>query len=200
MSTSLPGVGVVLRVAAIVVVAATASLAAPEVDRTKAATVKAAYLLNFLRYAQWPESAFEYPTAPIVVTQVGDCEVGDVLPDVIGRSEPIAGHPLVLQRVAAHDAAPDRDAFLKSIERTHLLFVCPCPDEGVQAIVAHLKGSNVLTVGDTPDFADSGGMIGFVLQRDRIVFEANKQAIHESPVTISAKVLKLANIVGGEAE
>jgi hypothetical protein len=42
-------------------------------------------------------------------------------------------------------------------------------------------------------------MIGFVLQRDRIVFEANKAAINGSGVTISAKVLKLANIVGDEA-
>jgi hypothetical protein len=174
-----------------------AALAAPEVDRTKAATVKAAYLLNFLRYTEWPEGAFETSDAPIVVTQVGDCEVGDVLPEVIERADPIAGHPLSLQRVVAPDAAPDRAAFLRSIEDSHLVFVCPCTDEGVEAIVAHLRGKNVLTVGDSAEFADSGGMIGFVLQRDRIVFEANPQAIQDSAVSISAKVLKLASIVGG---
>jgi hypothetical protein len=183
--------------AATIVAAAAPSLAAsPEIDRGKAATVKAAYVLNFLRYAQWPETAFENPASPIVVTQVGDCEVGDVLPDVIGRAEPIGGHPLTLERVVAPDAAPDRDAFLASIENAHLLFVCPMPEEGVLMIVEHLKGKQVLTVGDTPDFAHHGGMIGFVLQRDRIVFEANPTAIHESDVTISAKVLKLANLVG----
>jgi hypothetical protein len=172
--------------------------AALEVDRTKAATIKAAYLLNFLRYSQWPEESFESPDSPIVVTQVGDCEVGNVLPDVIGRADPINGHPVSLTRVVAPDAAPDRDAFLRSIENSHMLFVCPCPIEGVRTIIEHLKGSRVLTVGDTPDFAAHGGMIGFVLQRDRIVFEANKGAINESSVSISAKVLKLANIVGDE--
>ncbi len=193
----LRGLGAALGAAAIVA-AATTSLAASEVDRRKAATVKAAYVLNFLRYAQWPATAFENPVAPIVVTQVGDCEVGSVLPDVIGRAEPIDGHPLALRRVVAPDAAPDRDAFLRSIEDSHLVFVCPCADEGVRAIVEHVRGREVLTVGDAPDFAERGGMIGFVLQRDRIVFEANPQAIHASTVTISAKVLKLANIVEEE--
>jgi hypothetical protein len=189
--------GTACAAAAIVAVMAQRS-DAMEVDRTKAATVKAAYLLNFVRYAQWPEDSFESPDSPIVITQVGDCEVGNVLPDVIGRADLINGHPLTLNRVVAPDAAPDRAAFLRSIEGSHMLFVCPCPDEGVQAIIEHLKGSTVLTVGDTPDFADHGGMIGFVLQRDRIVFEANKAAINGSGVTISAKVLKLANIVGDE--
>jgi hypothetical protein len=184
--------------AAVIVAACALPSVALEVDRAKAATVKAAYLLNFLRYAQWPEDSFESAEAPLVITQVGDCEVGNVLPEVIGQAEPISGHPLTLTRVAAPDAAPDRAAFLRSIEAAHMLFVCPCPVEGVQAIVEHLKGTRVLTVGDTPDFADHGGMIGFVLQRDRIVFEANTSAISASGVTISAKVLKLASIVGEE--
>jgi hypothetical protein len=191
--------GTVSAAAAIVAACALPS-GALEVDRAKAATVKAAYLLNFVRYAQWPEESFESADAPIVVTQVGDCEVGDVLPDVIGRADPINGHPITLTRVVAPDAAPDREAFLRSIESAHMLFVCPCPAEGVQIIVEHLKGTRVLTVGDTPDFADHGGMIGFVLQRDRIVFEANPSAINASGVSISAKVLKLASIVGEEPQ
>lgn len=182
--------------AAAMVAACALPSVALDVDRTKAATVKAAYLLNFLRYAQWPEDSFESAEAPLVITQVGDCEVGNVLPEIIAQADPISGHPLTLTRVAAPDAAPDREAFLRSIEDAHMLFVCPCPAEGVRAIVEHLKGTRVLTVGDTPDFADHGGMIGFVLQRDRIVFEANTSAISASGVTISAKVLKLASIVG----
>jgi len=186
--------------AATIVAACVRPSGALDVDHAKAATVKAAYLLNFVRYAQWPEESFESPTAPIVVTQVGDCAVGDVLPDVIGKAEPVNGHPLTLQRVVAPDAAPDREAFLRSIEGSHMLFVCPCAPEGVQAIAEHLRGGKVLTVGDAPDFADHGGMIGFVLRRDRIVFEANPNAIQASSVSISAKVLKLASIVGEEPE
>jgi len=171
------------------------------VDPTKAATVKAAYLLNFARYAQWPEGAFAQPDSPIVITQVGECEVANVLPDLVRHSDTVNGHAVEIRRIATIGMSQDREEFLRSIKQAHLLFVCTVAVEETRLIVEHLRGSNVLTVGDDADFADHGGMLGFVLQRDRIVFEANPVAIHASPVSISAKVLKLAQLVGeGESQ
>ena len=49
-----------------------------------------------------------------------------------------------------------------------------------------------------PRFAATGGMLGFVLRGDRIVFEANPKAIQTGEVVVSAKVLQLAQIVDSE--
>jgi hypothetical protein len=92
----------------------------------------------------------------------------------------------------------DRQEFYRSLEQSHLVYICSAGPEPIATILARLNPSKTLTVGDTPDFVENGGMIGFVFEQDRILFQANPKAIQKSRVTISAKVLKLAKIVGGE--
>ena len=58
-----------------------------------------------------------------------------------------------------------------------------------------VTGGEVLTVGDVPDFAAAGGMIGLRRQGRRMVFDANPEAIRAGGITVSARVLKLARIV-----
>lgn len=196
MKRWLPSVVSLFVVPSMMIGAIANSSAALSVDAQKAARVKAAYLLNFARYTQWPDSAFESPGDPIVFTQVGECGVGEQLMELVQRSEPIDGHPLLLQSVTYPEKTGPDHEFLRSLDRSHLIFVCSLPPDRVQFILDHLGGSNVLTVGDIPGFCGNGGMLGFVLHEDRIVFEANPKAIQESPVAVSAKVLKLAQIVG----
>jgi hypothetical protein len=197
MSLRLQGLARVFALAATIVAMPARPCVAleDEVDAAKAATVKAAYVLNFLRYSEWPDEAFETPDSPIVVALVGSCEVANVLPGLIARADPIAGHPIVLEQYAAPDPTTDRDALHATLARSHLAFVCPLPEYEEQQIVERLRGSHVLTVSDASDFCGRGGMLGFVLRHDRIVFEANPRAIQDSKVSISAKVLKLAQIV-----
>jgi hypothetical protein len=173
---------------------------AQSVDVEKAARVKAAYLLNFVRYTQWPDQAFDEPDSPILLTEVGECENSDVLAEVIRRSEPIGGRPVVLQHAPYARDEINRQEFYRSLEESQLVYICSLGPEPVPTILDHLKGSDVLTVGDTPDFVQHGGMIGFVLEENRILFEASPKAIQRSHVTVSAKVLKLAKIVDGGGE
>jgi hypothetical protein len=184
--------------AAMLMVAGTAvRAAAPVLDVEKAARVKAAYVLNFIRYSQWPDDAFEGPDSPIVVTAVGECEGANVLAEVIRRSPPTGNRQIMLEHAPYPFDDADRKEFYRSLDQSHLVYVCSTGPEPIAAILEHLNGSKTLTVGDTPDFVESGGMIGFVLEQDRILFQANPKAIQKSRVTISAKVLKLAKIVGG---
>jgi hypothetical protein len=170
---------------------------AEELDVDKAAKVKAGYLLNFVRYTQWPESAFEKPDSPIVITLVGSCDLENVLPDVCAKSEPVDGRRVEVQR-ASVEPGGDNAALFSSLDRSHLVYVCDMTPEAIRPVLDRVSGSRVLTVGDVPGFATSGGMLGFVLREGRIAFEANPEAIQKSPVTVSAKVLKLARIVGKE--
>ena len=59
----------------------------------------------------------------------------------------------------------------------------------------------MLTVGDEPDFAARGGMLGLVRAGDRtLAFEANPEQIQAAGVQLSAKVLKLARIRRGRRD
>ena len=57
------------------------------------------------------------------------------------------------------------------------------------------RGRPVLTVGDGPDFARKGGVIGLVRGENRVGFEISLKAAKEGGLDIGAPLLELANLV-----
>ena len=62
-------------------------------------------------------------------------------------------------------------------------------------IFKKLEAWNVLTVSDIENFAQSGGIIGFINIEDKVRFEINVNAAERADLEISAKLLNLAKIV-----
>jgi hypothetical protein len=58
-----------------------------------------------------------------------------------------------------------------------------------------LKGRSILTVGESDSFGNSGGMIRFMTTQNKIRFRINTEAAKAANLTISAKLLRLAEIV-----
>ncbi len=58
-----------------------------------------------------------------------------------------------------------------------------------------VKGLPILTVGETPGFAERGGMIRFTLEDNRVRFEINVEAAREADLNISSRLLTLAKII-----
>jgi hypothetical protein len=58
-----------------------------------------------------------------------------------------------------------------------------------------LRGSSVLTIGETKGFAQRGGIINFTIEKNKLHFEINLDAAKQTPLTISSKVLAIAKIV-----
>ncbi len=67
-------------------------------------------------------------------------------------------------------------------------------------ILEILQGAHVLTVGETDRFAQSGGMINFVLEENRVRFEINVEAADRAGLKISSKLLELAHVVAGSRD
>jgi hypothetical protein len=192
-----------LRAAFAVVVLAFAALAArPAAAQEEPAAlqlqVEAAFLVNFLRYTQWPPDSFGNPADPYVISVVGDEDAADTLRRLTDVVAPIGGRRVVVQRI---EFPPGADATVRTaisdrLRRSHLVFV-HSTDEPVEDILADLSGQPVLTVSDLDDFARAGGMLGLRQRGGRIVFEANPEAIRSARLVVSAKVLKLARLVRG---
>ena len=164
--------------------------------------VKAAYVVNFLRYTEWPAASFEAAYSPFVVTVIGSDGVAEALEAIAERSAPIAGRPLVVNRQRLPGRRSWRyENLLAELRRSHALYL---GEEVAETSAAELfadlgEDAAVLTVGDRPGFAAAGGMIGLRRSGDRIVFDANTGAIKRTRLLVSARVLRLARIVGGEA-
>jgi hypothetical protein len=80
----------------------------------------------------------------------------------------------------------------------NMVFISRSENRHLAAILANLRNSPILTMGEGDDFLVSGGMIRFCLEGDRVRFEINREAAESARLKISSKLLLLArNVAGG---
>jgi hypothetical protein len=152
-------------------------------------SVKAAFLLNFIKFINWPEGAFEKETSPIVIGVIGDEKVCDALKSSLqGRT------------INRRDLLPLRITWPDEIHGYHILFVCSSESKVAPAVVKSLENESILTVGETEGFGRQGGMINFYLEKNKVRFEINLNATDKAHIKISSQLLSLARIIEGKPQ
>jgi hypothetical protein len=143
--------------------------------------VKAAYLLNFTRYVDWPPAAFADSAAPVdLCVAGGDEAMADIVRRTIeGRRS--RGRPVRLLRPDVPAQAGD----------CHLVFL-PAETPLTATWLAALRASSVLTVGEGPGFLRAGGMVAFVIVDQTVRFLIDDAAARRAGLRISSRVLALA--------
>jgi hypothetical protein len=144
--------------------------------------VKAAYLLNFTRFIDWPPDAFEGPDAPLSICILGDDPFGSTL-DQIAGGEVVNGHKVTVQR-------------LKRAPMPKSCGVLYVGGQGKQVKIPAGLGPGVLTVGEGGNFIRDGGMIAFIIDDHRVRFEINEAAAESARFRISSKLLSIARAIG----
>jgi len=146
--------------------------------------VKAVFLFNFARFVEWPASAFSETESPLVIGVLGQDPFGPYLDETV-RGEMVNKHRLTVERYSR----------VEDIKKCHILFIGGSEKDRLKQILAKLNGTNILTVGDSDDFARNGGMIRFVTEKSKIRLRINLEAVKAASLTISSKVLRPAEIV-----
>jgi hypothetical protein len=168
-----------LLLAALVIGAVGSSLAAQTVSREYRA--KAAYLFNFVKYVEWPDSS----KGRILICVAGQNPFGTLLESMV-RNERVRGLPLATEVIL--EARSDCDVLFTP--RT----------ANIRAYLLGAAGLPTLTVGETPRFVEQGGMIGFYPDGVNVRFEINPAAATRVHLKISSQLLQLAKIVGPASE
>ena len=146
--------------------------------------IKAGFLFNFTRFVDWPAEAFPAVDSPIVLGIVGEDSFGDLLTQA-AAGKTVNGRTVLVQRFKEE----------QNFRACNILFISASEDKLMARIFERLKGSSVLTVGETSGFAQSGGIINFVVEDNRVRLEINLDAAARAGVKISAKVIGVARIV-----
>jgi len=142
--------------------------------------VKAAFLYNFVKFVDWPDTAID-PREPIVLCVLGkDPFSGELDRAIEGKS--INGHRVAARHIA--DAAAARSC--------QVLFVTASESSRVTEIVKTIRVSSVLIVGEFDRFSERGGMINFVMDGKKVRFQINAKAAADADLKISSKLLQLA--------
>lgn len=156
-------------------------------DRPVEYQVKAAFLYNFAKFTDWPDEAFPSKDSAFTICLTDDPFHGAVERTVQG--EMWNGRPLSVKQI---DSGSD-------VRGCQVVFISQSAAQKGKEILMAAATAPVLTVGETADFIDAGGIIRFTESGHRIRFEINPDAADRASLRVSSRLLRLADIVRARA-
>ena len=135
---------------------------------------KAAYVINFVKFVEWPERVAR---DPLTICLVGAEGVQQALTFGIEKKRAGAKHLVALQAADAPAAAS-----------CNVLYI----DASMASDYAFGQQRAVLTISDAKNFAANGGMIELFTENHRLRFRINADNAQRAGLRISSDLLKLA--------
>lgn len=160
-------------------------------DADRIVGLKAAFVLNFIRYTEWPDAAFTDAHAPLRVAVVQNPAAARDLTR-LAAGKHVHGRTLRVTLVTARDRTPQQIA--AALAGFQAVYFCDLPPALARAVIRELPPPYTLTASDLPALVRHGAMLGVVREGDRLGIQANLDAIRRSRLSVSSKLLSLARV------
>lgn len=148
---------------------------------TTEAQLKAAYLVNFLKYVEWPA---QHPVFTICL--LGRDSLGASLASYEGRQ--VGGRELRVRRVGSPEQLAD----------CHELFISDTEEARFGALLRWVENQPILTISDAEVFTRDGGAIALIRSEGRLQFDVNAAALARAGLKPSSQMMRLARqVIGG---
>ena len=149
---------------------------------------KAHFLSKFPFFVEWPEHVL--PTAaPFLICVYGDFSFGTSLAEKT-RDTAIHERSVEIRWVR-------KEQELKSCQ---ILFVSRSEQRRYSHVLEAVRTHGVLTVGETAEFLDAGGIVSLTMLQEGLQFDVNLDGANKVRLRISAQMLALARRVVYKAE
>ena len=156
-------------------------LRALEPSQPTESQIKAAFLLNFTKFIEWPAGEASAPGTPFPICLAGEDPFGGFL-DQLVEGENVNGRKIAVRHLHGE---PQGTCGILYVSRQ---------EKNVPELLA-AAGPGVLTVGEGDSFLDEGGMIAFVLEDRRVRFNIDKSAAQKAGLKLSSRLLGVARTV-----
>lgn len=145
--------------------------------------IKAAFLLNFAKFINWPEDSFTGENQLFEVCVLGVNPFGSALSAIETRT--IGNRKIDLQYVDDVEKAGN----------CHLLFISTSEENNITRIHKALADKTIVMVSDINGYASSGGIIEFVTRENKLAFKINLSQARKKGLEIHSALLNLATEV-----
>ncbi len=173
--------GAFLAPACFVSAQASASQSSPVLSQ---AQIRAAFIFNFSKFAEWPTQAYADAGSPMTVCFVGAEDVRTAFQSLsVGKA--VTGH-FVEERA------------IKSAGELHncqVVYIDSSNGSLVIDAVKFVRQTPALSIGTSDDFLARGGMIRLLVENNRMRFDVNVGAAERAKIHLSSKLLALARSV-----
>jgi hypothetical protein len=147
---------------------------------TTEAQLKAAYLVNFLKYVEWPGTR-----TTVNLCLFGRDSLGPQLAAYEGRQ--IGGRELRIRKVSSPEQIAD----------CHELFIPDTEEARFAAVIRWVDKQPILTVSDAETFTREGGAIALIRGEGRLQFDVNAEVLARAGLHANPQMLRLARQVIG---
>jgi hypothetical protein len=141
-------------------------------------------LAQLPNFTEWPAATFAAPDKPLRICVYGYFSFGTALSEQT-RAETTQG-----RRIDVRWARKENE-----LRDCQIVFISRSEQKNYSRLLGLLHGSAALTVGETKDFAESGGMVEFTYESGALTFEVNLVPVGEAHLRISSNLLSLARRV-----
>jgi hypothetical protein len=150
---------------------------------------KANFLSKFPIFIEWPENALLTGHAPFLICVFGDFPFGTLLAEIT-------------RGTTAHERRVEIRWVRKEQELTscQILFVSRSEQKKYGQVLEAVRGQSVLTVGETAEFLNAGGIVSFSMEGEKLKFDINLDEANRVHLRFSSRLLALARRVLNKAE
>jgi hypothetical protein len=141
--------------------------------------LKAAFLYNFAVFTEWPPDT----GGSLRLCVYGTDPFGEEIDGLEGK--------LVGDRLLTVQRTPKGG----SLEGCQIVFIAASAISELSRVLDGLRGSDVLTVADSPGALRLGVALNMSVVQSRVAFEANLTAARAAGLNLSSKLLRLATTV-----
>jgi hypothetical protein len=147
--------------------------------------IKAAFICKFGNYVEWPSGSARHD-GPFVIGVVADEPVvGELLQAASGHT--VNGRPIHVRKLLRGDPVDGLD----------ILFVGRSGAPWLAETLAATHGQPILTITESANADDAGGIVNFVVVDDKVRFDIALEPAEHSNLKISGRLLAVARKVSG---
>jgi ribosomal protein L18 len=148
--------------------------------------IKAAFLYNFAKFVDWPTDALPDTSTSMSLCVLGEDHFGIDLDETLNGKQ-VNGRKLLIKRFKG----------VHGLDICQILFISSSEKHRLAQVIASLKNSSILTVSETEQFTQLGGIINFTIEENKVRFEINVDAAERAGLKISSRLLKVAKVIRG---
>jgi hypothetical protein len=147
-------------------------------------SLKAAFIYNFSKFVEWPESAYR-GRRDFCIATLGRSPLDRELAALSGKV--VQGRSIVFRKVnSPEDATQCQVLVISRSERAKL-----------EEILDTLRDLPVLTIAEGDDFCKKGGMLSLEKENGKIVFDVNFRETQRAKLKPNSQLLKLGRRIYG---
>lgn len=164
------------------------SFAQLSADEKHKLILKSGVIFNITKFIKWPDTSLPNGSTDNFVFCInGNTDISDIFVSISKR-----------RKIQKRFLEVRSDMPISSLRNCDLLFLGTSENRDLKKIIETVKNFPLLTVSDTPGFAERGVSINLVVKKNKIRFEINRSSISSSGLKVSSELLQLGILVGEE--